>query len=361
MIQRRVVFAGLLVNVVLGGCSTHTTPDPVHEQPLFMQVDGMGTAQPSPQDVDAYQEQYQPAENGLSTGGWAPVQVDETPQSAAGSEAMARALVATDPSNRLQYLEIAAEHGSGQAHYELAKAYTNGEGRPRDLALAQQHLKAAASLNDPEATRVIGWQMIKGQGGYEQNLNGGVAVMQMGVETSVRTQRELGMLFSNLYSDYKLNDPEIGEAYLVRAFNAGDAPAATALGKLYIQQGRQVEAVAPLAFATERGDPGATKMLDELNGGGVVAQTGEHQLNNDDPSQGEAYYQRAIDIMMHKHGLGDEAKAYALFDLAAGQGHNLARAELAAISGVKQMMDSQRGPGWLDAEKAVLLSKRSGE
>lgn len=163
------------------------------------------------------------------------------------------------PTDRAIALDRAAQIGSGKAHYELAKIYTDGKVRPRDLALAQQHLQAAASLDDPEATRVLGWQMIKGDANTPQNINGGIAIMEIGVRKSVRAQRELGMLYANLYDDYKLDNVERGESYLLSAYRAGDVPAATALGKLYVRDGRQLEAVEPLSYASLNGDATAKK------------------------------------------------------------------------------------------------------
>ncbi|MNJ67748.1 hypothetical protein D3C77_639460 [compost metagenome] len=121
-----------------------------------------------------------------------------------------------------------------------------------------------------------------------------------------------------------------------------------------MQQGRQVEAVAPLGFASDKNDRAAAKLLAALDG---VADPGEPaQRGNLNAADSETYYQQASAIMLRKHSPDDEAKAYALFSLAADMGHNLAGAELGAISGVKAMMDRQRGPEWLDMEKQGLLS-----
>jgi TPR repeat protein len=307
-----------------------------------------GAAVSYPDGIQTYQRPEVTQEP--DTGVWVPLD-QEVVDSAAilESQALARALSEQDPVLKVKYLEEAAAKGSGKAHYELAKHYTGT--KPANLKLAREHVEAAASLNDPEASRVIGWMMIKGEGGYTQNLIGGVAVMEVAVKESVRTQRELGMLYCNLYSDYKLNGSAKGEIYLLQAFHAGDVLAAAALGKFYVQQGRQMDAVSPLAFAAERNNRQAAKLLSMLNSEPVQSEDPASQLAQDSGATGEAYYQRGVDIMLHKHSPSDEARAYALFDLAADLGHNLARAELAAISGVKQIMDEQQGPGWLNATK----------
>jgi|GEM_PF-2848908 len=353
MNRRYTILAAALANFALSGCSSPTVTQPPAAQPLFMQVDTpspapAGAAVSYPDEIRTYQDPEVTQEP--DAGVWVPLN-QEVVDSASilESQALALALSQRDPALKVKYLEETAAKGSGKAHYELAKYYTGT--KPANLKLAREHVEAAASLNDPEASRVIGWMMIRGEGGYAQNLIGGVAVMEVGVTSSVRTQRELGMLYCNLYSDYKLNDSAKGEAYLLQAFNAGDVLAAAALGKFYVQQGRQIDAVAPLAFAAERDDRQAAKLLSTLNSEPVQTETPALQVAQDSGPTGEAYYQRGVDIMLHKHSPSDEARAYALFDLAADMGHNLARAELAAISGVKQIMDKQQGPGWLDAAK----------
>lgn len=357
MIHRRAAFAVVLAHAVLAGCANE--PQRPREQIFLIPQEQVQ----APVDSD-------PAQNPVALSDTSVVdqtssETEESRWSSVASNSsdtlvdqssqnLALALASTDRNTRIEYLDAAASFGSGQAHYELAKVYTEGVDRPRDLKLAQEHLVAAASANDPEATRVIGWQMIKGQGGHEQNINGGVAVMEMAVTKSVRTQRELGSLYGNLYADYKLNDPAKGEAYLIQAYSAGDVPAAVALGKLYIQQGRQAEAVAPLAFASDKNDPAAAKLLASIGGASAgVDATAQH--GNPDGSSSETFYQQASAIMLRKHSIDDEAKSYALFSLAADMGHNLARAELGAISGVKVLMDKQLGAGWLEAEKQSLL------
>lgn len=359
MIHRRAAIAFTLSTAVLSGCAT--PPQPPRELPLFIQQEQSEVFVPAEtasiadtveQSAVAFQ---QTSASDAAEGGWEPVTGIEPDHLGDQSrQNLALAMASSDRKTRIEYLESAASYGNGQAHYELAKVYTEGVDRPRDLKLAQEHLTAAASANDPEATRVIGWQMIKGQGGYAQNVSGGAAVMEIAVTKSVRTQRELGMLYSNLYSDFNLNDPVKGEAYLVESYNAGDVLGALALGRLYIKQGRQAEAVAPLSFASERNDRAAAKLLASLDG--TIGEARLTQPAIPDASDSEKYYQQASAIMLRKHSTDDEAKAYALFSLAADMGHNLASAELGAISGVKIVRDQQYGPGWLDAEKQSLLS-----
>lgn len=351
MSPRLAALAIILANVALSGCVNQ--PQPPRQLPLFLQQ-GEGqaseetvyTSQPNPTDPPA--QELAPTETNDSD--WRPIlPAGPDPLAEQARQNLALAMNSTDRIARFEYLETAASYGSGQAHYELAKVFTEGVDRPRNLQLAQEHLLAAVSLDDPEASRVVGWQMIKGQGGYEQNLMGGVAVMEMFAEQSIRTQRELGSLYANLYSDYKLNDPAKGEQYLEQAFKSGDTPAALALGKLYIQQGRTAEAVTPLEFASGNNNVAAQKLLKSLGPNFGVPE----------PKNSESYYQQASALMLVRHGTNDEAKAYALFSLAGDMGHNLAKVELAALSGVAILMEKQRGSGWLEIEKEAILRQQN--
>jgi len=284
---------------------------------------------------------------------WTPIELQSVLTKDPSQSAYAGPQSSGDTTSQLAYLDQAAASGVAKAHYDLAKVYTEGQQRPRDLDLAQQHLQTAASLGDPEATRVVGWQMIKGDG-VRQNLNGGIAIMAMGVQQSVRAQRELGMLYANLYDDYKANDPEKGELLLAEAYNAGDVQAAAALGKLFIREGRQIEAVAPLTFAANQKDVGAKKLLASLSG--QESSIGAAHVTAS-PADGETYYQQANAIMIRSHSDTEETKAYAMFSIASDMGYNLANAELAALQGVKAQRDKSLGVGWLEKEKRLILGQ----
>lgn len=357
MKHRRAALAIILSHTVIAGCAT--TSQTFREKPLFLQQDQYFESSlivPVNEQVELQeQSQNDPSAGEMLDGGWTAIESGQVdPQIDQAQQNLALAMASTDGEARYEYLALAASLGSSDAHYELAKVFTEGVYRPRDLNKAQEHLLTAASMDHPEATRVLGWQMIKGQGGIEQNLNGGVAVMEVHAAKSVRTQRELGSLYSNLYSDYQMNNPAKGEEYLISAYKAGDALAAAALGKLYVQQGREAEAVEPLSFAKENKEPTSTKLLAALK---VTPSTS--QLEGDETgNNSETYYQRASTIMVRPHTADDEARAYALFSLAADSGHNLARVELDAISGVKVVMDKKHGTGWLDAEKQSVLNTR---
>jgi TPR repeat protein len=340
--------------VFLYGC---TTPPAQHEPAYYPKAQDQGdvpdSSAPSTESASVLTESVEVMP---SDSVWQPVSgTDAQPQTAEAVQLYALAQSAETDDLRLAYLEKAAEAGSATAHYDIAKIYTEGKVRPRNLPLAQDHLQASASLGDPEATRVLGWQMVRGDNG-PQNLNGGAALMEVGAQTSVRAQRELGMLYADLYDGYRFGEIAKGEMYLVQAYKSGDVPAAVALGRLYIRQGRQIEAVDPLTFANEHGEKSANTMLRELGlEVGSVSTSSVAAANNDEGS-GEKFYLQANAIMLSKHDAEDEGRSYALYSMAADRGYNLAKVEMAAIEGVKIQLDASRGAGWLEQEKQAILA-----
>ncbi|WP_219096198.1 tetratricopeptide repeat protein [Pseudomonas sp. UMAB-40] len=334
----------------LYGC---TSPTVQHETPEYPQVQDQADAPASsaPSPVLTQSVEVMPSDSV-----WQPVSDNNAqPQNNEATQLYTLAQSAESDDLRLVYLERAAESGSATAHYDIAKIYTEGKIRPRDLQLAQEHLQASASLGDPEATRVLGWQLVRGDNG-SQNLNGGVALMEVGAQTSVRAQRELGMLFADLYDGYRFGELAKGEMYLMQAYKSGDVQAAVALGRLYVRQGRQIEAVDPLTFASEHGDKSANKMLRELGIDTSSVLTPSKATVGDDADSGEHFYLQANAIMLRKHDAEDEGRAYALYSLAADRGYNLAKVEMAAIEGVKVQLDASRGAGWLEQERQAILA-----
>lgn len=354
MKQKCSVLSLVIGSAVLAACSN----EPVvrsYQEPVYAaamaQADQYAESLAAPQDEPTAAAEYLP----LGTG-WKEVPTDPVSTSKdAAQRAYELALQAQGP-ERITRLVGAAEIGSAQANYELAKVYTQGTLAARNLDVAQKYLEQAASLSDPEAMRVLGWQLVRGDRG-QQNLVGGAAVMEVSAKTSARAQRELGMLYANLYDQYKLNDESKGEALLQRAYQGGDAPAAVALGKLYIRQARQLEAIAPLSFAAQANDKAAVKLLSTL-GAGPAASTPTPLIQQ--PAGADNFYQHGLSLLMKAHDLEDEAEGYAYLSLASDQGHPQAGSELAAVEGVKTQMDRKHGSGWLRSIKDSIASRGAG-
>ncbi|MET1079583.1 MAG: hypothetical protein ABWY06_16345 [Pseudomonas sp.] len=120
-------------------------------------------------------------------------------------------------------LEQAANQGSAQAHYELARLYQNGDGVLHDQQSALTHLSQADALGDLEATRVLAWHYLKGVG-VPLDIAYGTRLMEKAAWGNTRAQREAGLLYSNIYTP-NLNDSARGLELLKAASEGGDTPA----------------------------------------------------------------------------------------------------------------------------------------
>lgn len=335
---------------LLAGCSTHQVDPPELEAaPQFVKADGT-----------TYRDEWKPVDISLYQPGRPSVQqptdsssvvVQDGPQADYLYKASQYAREQGDPSAALAYLRQAAEAGSSQAHYDLARMLTAGEGVPKNPVEASAHLDEAARLGNAEAVRVLGWMRLRGDNGSVDQA-GGVAMLETAATTSVRAQRELGMLYADFYQPH-LSDPERAAGYLASAYQAGDEEAALYYGKLLVREGKSLEAVAPLTFAAEKGNIKAVQALRTLDGTGAVAAASVDPKPR--PDDAEAMYEKGSAIMLGKPSRAKEAEAYAWFSLAADRGHQLAGAELANLAGVKSEHDAS-DPGWLDREKARLLN-----
>lgn len=272
------------------------------------------------------------------------------PVESQGAYLLKAAFYAKDTGDKQQaigFFNDAAALGDAQAHYELARIYTEGTLAPRDLTKANFHLKTSADLGNPEAIRVIAWKLIRGDDG-KLDIQQGAALMEQAASKSVRAQRELGMLYANLYKPH-LNDAAKGKAYLSLAYRSGDVDAAFQLGQVLVREGANLEAIEPLTYAAEHGQVRAGVELNRLAG----ATPSSAVLPQRSYSADEMYRKGNAIMLAPGHSPAAEADAYAWFDMAAEQGHAMAAEELRALEGVKIQMQ-QRNPDWLRETKARL-------
>lgn len=237
-----------------------------------------------------------------------------------------------DQDGMLVKLEMAASQGSADAHYELAKVYADGKLNGGNRSLVAEHLQASADLGNPEALRVLAWQMLRSDG-EPSDRERGTAMMIQAAQRSVRAQRELGMLYLGVYKP-SLNDPERGLDYLRAAAAAGDVEATGQLRKALNRLGR----------TTAASDVEASLQLDAPGG-------------STDRESGEQLYERGSAMLARGGSAENQARAYALFDLAYHKGHQMAGVELRMLSGLKAEMD-RREPGWLARYKSEALGSR---
>lgn len=339
-------FTPLAIMLVICGCATESVP-----------IVTPPSAQHRALAEDSYQHGYATESQVMADQSvWTPVQTEPV-VSATASTVTTNGLEAADAAkargDNTQYMTLLleeADQGNPQAHYDLAKVFTEGTVSGRDLTKANEHLRAAADSGHPEAVRVIGWQLIRGDTG-PADLQAGAELIERAAQSSVRAQREAGMLFANLYQ-YHLNDPAKGKVYLAMAADAGDSDASFQLGKLYHDDGNDLVAIPYLSVAAGQGNARATSLLQKIDPAAsrsniTATNAGDIGANPDS----ERLYQQANAIILRSgKNLHQEAEAYAMFSVAHDQGHQLAGTELKALSGVKTLMDETE-PGWLDREK----------
>ncbi|ENA27171.1 hypothetical protein HMPREF1487_09384 [Pseudomonas sp. HPB0071] len=247
-----------------------------------------------------------------------------------------------DTASALNYYNLAAQAGDALAHYELARIYTKGERVEKNTVIATEHLNSSASLGNPEALRVLGWQYVRGDNGVIDRERG-VTFLQQASESSQRAQLELGMLYAGLYSSLSLDDVEKGTAYLQAAAQSGDSEANYQLGRLLKREGRELEAIAPLSIAANNGNSRALALLHELDP--TATTINSHRSP-------EALYQQGMAILTRnvKGPIAKKAEGYALLSAASDAGYSMATSELALQSAIKFQMD-QTNPNWLEEFK----------
>jgi TPR repeat protein len=167
-----------------------------------------------------------------------------------------------NPYGMIEGLYRAAEKGSGDAHYELARELTAGKNIDRNLPAAITHLNDAAALNHAEATRVLGLMHIRGDS-MEVDTEKGLQLLEKAAKYSVRAERELGGLYKGkAYPELK--DDEKAIKHLKSAYSKGDVESAYLLGHTYFESGNYIEALSPLGFAAGAGHEPAKRLMREM-------------------------------------------------------------------------------------------------
>lgn len=227
----------------------------------------------------------------------------------------------------LSNLRSAAQFDSAGAHFELARMLIEGEVIPRDLDQASVHLHAASGLGFPEAQRVLGRMILRGDFG-EPDYQRGVDLMAAAAATSVRARRELGMWFAGLI-DGVPRDTDFGFGLIRQAAEVGDDISAKLLIEHAPEQMQQ-EFVA--------GEPQRLAAAHPVEG------EKSQQLS---PSQLFDYANKIMLQPQSKRQLQDEALAYAVFKLAYEQGHEPSGRELNYLDGIRVLME-RRQKDWLE-------------
>lgn len=268
-----------------------------------------------------------------------------------------------DYQQMLDNLMAAADLGHSEACYELARLLTDGSIVVKDVATARLYLDRSAELGNPEALRVLAWNHLRGEYG-PADLGLGASLMHQAAAQSVRAQRELGMLYANVYKPH-LNDLVEAERLLLMAAEAGDSEAAFQLAKIKQANGELIEAVAWYEQANAKGHQKAAAALEAVSegpaaGAGLPLQPALPVIANQ-PLNADALYRKATAILTQsRRSLEQEARAYAMLEIATEQGHQQAQDELFFLSGVKVLMD-RKDPSWLEHEKQRILDANGNQ
>ncbi len=266
----------------------------------------------------------------------------------------------------LERLMAASDAGNADAPYELARLLSKGRIVERDPQAANQYLQRSAELGNPEALRVLAWNTLRGDG-TPADVSQGEGMMRHAAETSVRAQRELGMLYANIYKPHLSSYAE-AEHYLSLAAQQNDAEAAYHLGRLKEGSGDVMGAIEWYEAASQLGEAKAGAALAALQSGEPSAApllVPTYEYEQDASYSGvdaDLLYQRAMELLTASRGqnLELEADAYALLVLASEQGHVQAAQELSFQGGIKQQMD-EKDPQWLElAKQRALLRMNAG-
>lgn len=268
-------------------------------------------------------------------------------------EEAAAAELAGDFAIMMDRLNEAASQGSAPAHYALAKHYSAGTAVQRDLLKSEVHLGEAASLGHPEAIRVEGWKLLRGDD-RPKNLQAGVAKLEQAAETSPRAMRELGLLNLGL-SEPNLHNPSKGLALLERAQAAGDADASFYLSRQLEMDGDKDSAAAAIETAVARRSARALAYVGEQKARAGQFDEGAALLR-EAATLGDAQAMFAYAGMIQTGKVASEDRpfdAVLWLSLAAERQHMQAKKELSLHEGtIKQ--DELASPGRLEREKASL-------
>ncbi|WP_181105324.1 tetratricopeptide repeat protein [Stutzerimonas stutzeri] len=263
----------------------------------------------------------------------------------------------------LESFVSAAERGHSDACYELARLLTDGKIVVKDVGAARLYLERSAELGNPEAVRVLAWNYLRGEYG-EPSVQHGTMLMHQAAASSIRAQRELGMLYANIYQP-NLNDLVLAEHFLRLAAEASDAEAAYQLGRMKHATADQLDAIAWFGAASAQGHTAAGEALTALSEGSEIDKAlfpAEKQqpaapLAEPESIDGEKLYRQASAILLQsQRTLKQEATAYAMLSLASEHGHEAARHELEFLKGVRTLMNRQN-PAWLEEEKQRIASR----
>lgn len=246
-----------------------------------------------------------------------------------------------DVPSQIGLLEQAGFLGSGQAFYELARVYLNGQGVKKDPETAVGYLTKAVGMEHVESIRVLGWLYLLGTG-VPKDAAYGEQLLAKAAETSVRAQREFGQALTNQRLPH-LNQMERGLEMLKQAADAGDAEASNAYAKAFSPGSNTTSAAAPVV--NEQGPVSASSASSRQS----VRDGGEELKQRGLTGDAEALYQYALNVSLGKIPAADpQFTAYCWYSVSSAMGYKPAAEEVRSLAGVKTIADKQ-SPGRMES------------
>lgn len=248
---------------------------------------------------------------------------------------------AGDTASQIGLLEQAGFQGSGQAFYELARVYLNGDGVKKDPETAVGYLNKAAGMEHVESIRVLGWLYLLGTG-VTKDAAYGEQLLAKAAESSVRAQREFGQALTNQRLPH-LNQMERGLEMLKQAADAGDAEASKAYAKAFSPESNITNSAGSVANEQGPTSVAPTSSRQRLRDGGEELK--QRGLTGD----AEALYQYALNVSLGKIPAADpQFTAYCWYSVSSALGYKPAAGEVRSLAGVKTIADKQ-SPGRMES------------
>jgi len=253
-----------------------------------------------------------------------------------------------DTGTMIELMEQSAYMGNDEALYELARIFHNGVGVPKDITRAIGYLTTADGRGHLEATRVLAWNYLLGNG-VQADRQYAEQLFEKASPGSQRAKREYGMLLADLVPP-GLHNLDKGIALLTEASAMGDSEATFLLSQALDKKGDLAGAANARALAGARGfqqSVQADKPVLTVQGvkAEVKAETLKAQALRGDR---QAMYDLALGLLLRKFpSIDGEFDAYCWLAVAKDLGHQGSAQELKSIQGVRAEADATT-PGRMD-------------
>ncbi len=284
--------------------------------------------------------------------------VNEAPQHLSTEEASDSSHLALEEARRIgaqgdtgtmiELMEQSAYMGNDEALYELARIFHNGVGVPKDITRAIGYLTTADGRGHLEATRVLAWDYLLGNG-VQADRQYAEQLFEKASTGSQRAKREYGMLLADL-APPGLHNLDKGISLLTEASAMGDSEATFLLSQALDKKGDLAGAANARALAGARGfqqsvQPDKPKLTVQGVKAEVKAETLKAQALRGDR---QAMYDLALGLLLRKYpSIDGEFDAYCWLSVAKDLGHQGSAQELKSIQGVRAEADATT-PGRMD-------------